>query len=475
MSTVGVRAQRLCSVRQKINPLIAERDALRDRRQKADSQLKSIQLDMLQLSEDKNLKQECDRLKEDNWCMSTKRETADAIRLELDRHQGLLVAAQTEVDRLTQSHAETSHEKDVLSYELQQQREQFAKLKQSLQSVQFNAEHQAKRLASEKNSPCSHPHSVMDVGSNRRIYRTLREEKKWTEQWNSQLESKLKQLLQCKQLNEKCAHSGELLYRKQIAFDKITKRYNALESDFEVMLLEKEVIHELKGSLELAQSQYIKLPEARRATLEHSNAQLNSHMEGTLAELSSLDDLLLKINMTRVGLSRADRNGQLNEELPRAMGSPQSQTDDFINLQKQLDERKKELLLLREQEQEALRTVATLSEEKTRLQLRLVQIEQKWGAVKQNLATSYSQLQLNINLLIAERDALRDRLQKADSQLKSIQLDMLQLSEDKNFKQECDRLKEDNWRMSTKWETADALRLELDRHQGLLVAARTIR
>ncbi|XP_022231335.2 paramyosin-like [Drosophila obscura] len=314
----------------------------------------------------------------------------------------------------------------------------------------------------------------------------LSEKKKWAEQCNTQLESKLQQtLIQCKQLDEKCAHSGELLDMKQIDFDRITKRYNALESDFEAMVLKKEVqIHQLKGSLELAQNrcqqlepenvrqqQYIQQLEARRATLEHGNAQLNSHMEETLAELSSLDDLLLKNNMSRVGLSRADRIGKLNEELPRAMGSPQSLTDD---LQKLLEERNKELLLLREQEQEALRTVTTLSKEKTRLQLRLVQMEKELGAVKQNLATTYSQLEQKINPLIAERDALRNRRQKADSQLKSIQLDMLQLSEEnKHLKQECDRLKEDNWRMSTKRETADALRLELDRHQGLLVAAQT--
>ncbi|XP_041452118.1 paramyosin-like [Drosophila obscura] len=291
----------------------------------------------------------------------------------------------------------------------------------------------------------------------------LSEKKKWAEQCNTQLESKLQQtLIQCKQLDEKCAHSGELLDMKQIDFDRITKRYNALESDFEAMVLKKEVqIHQLKGSLELAQN--------RCQQLEPEN--LNSHMEETLAELSSLDDLLLKNNMSRVGLSRADRIGKLNEELPRAMGSPQSLTDD---LQKLLEERNKELLLLREQEQEALRTVTTLSKEKTRLQLRLVQMEKELGAVKQNLATTYSQLEQKINPLIAERDALRNRRQKADSQLKSIQLDMLQLSEEnKHLKQECDRLKEDNWRMSTKRETADALRLELDRHQGLLVAAQT--
>ncbi|XP_041450420.1 trichohyalin-like [Drosophila obscura] len=87
--------------------------------------------------------------------LSTKRETADALRLELDRHQDLLVAAQTEVDRLTILHAETSLEKDVLSYELQEQREQFAKLEQRLQSVQFNAEQQAKKQAKCEPENCS--------------------------------------------------------------------------------------------------------------------------------------------------------------------------------------------------------------------------------------------------------------------------------------------------------------------------------
>ncbi|XP_041451638.1 putative leucine-rich repeat-containing protein DDB_G0290503 [Drosophila obscura] len=367
---------------------------------------------------------------------------------------------QAQIHKLKKMLKSKSHEQDNMA-------QQAAETRKKLEEEQTRADSMEQQLQ----RACEEKQQSKDLLADTQVIRRslesrldkLREKKKWAEQCNTQLESKLQQtLIQCKQLDEKCAHSGELLDMKQIDFDRITKRYNALESDFEAMVLEKEVqIHELKGSLELAQN--------RCQQLEPEN--LNSHMEETLAELNSLDDLLLKNNMSRLGLSRADRSGQLNEELPRAVGSPQSLTDD---LQKQLEERNKELLLLREQEQEALRTVATLSDEKTRLQLRLVHMEKEWGAVKQNLATTYSQLQQKINPLIAERDALRDRRQKADSQLKSIQLDMLQLSEDnKHLKQECDRLKEDNWRMSTKRETADALRLELDRHQGLLVAAQT--
>ncbi|XP_022233416.2 GRIP and coiled-coil domain-containing protein 2-like [Drosophila obscura] len=233
----------------------------------------------------------------------------------------------------------------------------------------------------------------------------LREEKRWAEQCNTQLE---------------------------IDLDKIKKRYNALESDFEAMVLEKELkIHSLElaqircQQLEpenVSQQQYITQLEARQSTLENTNAQLNRHLNDIVAEMSSFKDILLKNNKSRVGFFCRDNT---------------------VTLKKQLEGRDKEMHLLIEQEHETLNTVATLYEEKTRLQLRIVKMEKELGAVKQNLAKTYSQLQQKINPLIAERDALRNRRQKADSQLKSIQLDMLQLSEEnKHLKQECDRLKE---------------------------------
>ncbi|XP_041448444.1 putative leucine-rich repeat-containing protein DDB_G0290503 [Drosophila obscura] len=218
----------------------------------------------------------------------------------------------------------------------------------------------------------------------------LREEKKWAEQCNTQL---------------------------KIDLDKIKKRYNALESDFEAMVLEKELkIHELKDSLKLAQirchqlepenvhqQQYITQLEARQATLEHTNAQLNRHMKEIVAEISSL-----KNNKSRVGLICQD---------------------DFVTLQKKLEERNKELLLLIEHEHETLNTVATLYEEKTRLQLRLVQMEQKWGAVKQYLAKSYLQLQQNIHPFISKRDALRLELDRHKGLLVAAQTEVNRLTQ----------------------------------------------
>ncbi|XP_041448452.1 uncharacterized protein LOC121404008 [Drosophila obscura] len=169
----------------------------------------------------------------------------------------------------------------------------------------------------------------------------LREEKRWAEQCNTQL---------------------------KIDLDKIKKRYNALESDFEAMVLEKELkIH----SLELAQircqqlepenvrqQQYITQLEARQATLENTNAQLNRHLNDIVAEMSSLKDILLKNNKSRVGFFCRDNT---------------------VTLKNQLEGRDKEMHLLIEQEHETLNTVATLYEEKTRLQLRIVQMEKKWG------------------------------------------------------------------------------------------------
>ncbi|XP_041451351.1 uncharacterized protein LOC111081913 [Drosophila obscura] len=170
----------------------------------------------------------------------------------------------------------------------------------------------------------------------------LREEKRWAEQCNTQL---------------------------KIDLDKIKKRYNALESDFEAMVLEKELkIHSLElaqircQQLEpenVSQQQYITQLEARQSTLENTNAQLNRHLNDIVAEMSSFKDILLKNNKSRVGFFCRD---------------------DTVTLKKQLEGRDKEMHLLIEQEHETLNTVATLYEEKTRLQLRIVKMEKKWGA-----------------------------------------------------------------------------------------------
>ncbi|XP_041448455.1 uncharacterized protein LOC111081211 [Drosophila obscura] len=219
----------------------------------------------------------------------------------------------------------------------------------------------------------------------------LREEKRWAEQCNTQL---------------------------KIDLDKIKKRYNALESDFEAMVLEKELkVH----SLELAQircqqlepenvrqQQYITQLEARQATLENTNAQLNRHLNDIVAEMSSLKDILLKNNKSRVGFFCRDNT---------------------VTLKNQLEGRDKEMHLLIEQEHETLNTVATLYEEKTRLQLRIVQMEKKWGAEKQYLSKSYLQLQQNIHPFIAKQYALRLELDRHKGLLVAAQTEVDRLTQ----------------------------------------------
>ncbi|XP_041449413.1 centrosomal protein of 290 kDa-like [Drosophila obscura] len=185
--------------------------------------------------------------------------------------------------------------------------------------------------------------------------------------------------------------------------------------------------------------------------------------------------------------------------------------DNIVTLKKQLEERDKEMHLLIEQEHETLNTVATLYEEKTRLQLRIVQMEKKWGAEKQYLSKSYLQLQQNIHPFIAKQDALRLELDRHKGLLVAAQTEQLEerdkemhllieqehetLNTVATLYEEKTRLQLRIVQMEKKWGAEkqylsksylqlqqnihpfiakqDALRLELDRHKGLLVAAQT--
>ncbi|SPP78765.1 blast:Polyamine-modulated factor 1-binding protein 1 [Drosophila guanche] len=140
-------------VEEQIQPLVDEWNALKEQRQKSDKSLKRVQLELGQVKADKeHLKAELEQLKQENWRLATKRDSSDALRLELQRIRELLEQARAEVERLSKLQADTVRDKDILSYELGRQREECAALKSSLRLAEKNSEQLIERLRGQRRS-----------------------------------------------------------------------------------------------------------------------------------------------------------------------------------------------------------------------------------------------------------------------------------------------------------------------------------
>ncbi|XP_002137823.3 protein Hook homolog 1-like isoform X1 [Drosophila pseudoobscura] len=307
----------------------------------------------------------------------------------------------------------------------------------------------------------------------------LREDKRRLEQSCGQLQKNIAELkehhrAQCQKLD-----------RKHTEFEAITKRYKALESDFEAMLLQKDVkINELKGSLNMDQSrcsqlesekihqqQYAMELEAKIASFEHTVGVLTKHFEWAQAGLHSIDALLLK-NQTPQGVTACLSHDDRMARLHRALANPKETTDEIIKLQELLKERDRDLHLLRTKDSQSLGKLTALSEEKTRQYSRISCLQKELSEL-QKKATNFSQLQQQIQPLIAERDALRELNEKSGNRIKGIQAEVLRLNQDNGtLRQKCDRLMEDNWKLTTKRDKSDELRLEMDRNRDLLAQAK---
>ncbi|SPP79653.1 ankycorbin-like [Drosophila guanche] len=243
-----------------------------------------------------------------------------------------------------------------------------------------------------------------------------------------------------KQLEGELQRLKDQLDGKQREFEKMTKRYNALESAFEATLLKKNArICELKGSLDLAQDRCdeveqenereledIKQLKTKILTMEHANEMLMTHFEAARLELSSINDLLLLNENQQL----PDRH--LSQQvMQRSLESLQAMTEYFEPLQQQLlEERNKELGKL-----------TVLKEDKSRLAQRLANM-QKELALK---ASNYATLEEQIQPLIDERDALREQLQKSDKSRKRVQLELQR--EQENSERLIERLHRENHRL----------------------------
>ncbi|XP_033241754.1 protein Hook homolog 1-like isoform X2 [Drosophila pseudoobscura] len=144
LSELQKKATNYSQLQQQIHPLIAERDALRERNEKSGNHIKGIQAEVLKLNQDNgNLRQKCYRLILDKWKLTVKRAKSNELRLDMDRKRDLLVQAKLKLDRLSKLHAETSRENECF-------REQYANLKRNMQSDKINSEQLVNVLKIEK-------------------------------------------------------------------------------------------------------------------------------------------------------------------------------------------------------------------------------------------------------------------------------------------------------------------------------------
>ncbi|KAH8255052.1 hypothetical protein KR032_012340 [Drosophila birchii] len=314
---------------------------------------------------------------------------------------------------------------------------------------------------------------------------------------------------QCELLQQQLSQLTDQLDRKKIDLEQMHSRYNALQSGHETMLADKaSKINELSQALNVAQMRCNQVnsrvdleaeiqrqqrcivdQKARIMELEQTIAVLNERVNGTTAELDLMDTLLQQHQadesptgkLSQVGGSRligstplnpVDRVNHIKEELYRALGNLKSKREEVRRLEKQLEERNQELRLHRDQENKSLVQLATLKEEKMRLDNKVKAMQHELEE-QQHRSQQDSKVQSQLEELMMERDSLKKERQQVDEHLKNLENGMDQLKQQyESLQRNNEELTKDNIQLKTRT-TADDIRLELERHKILLKDAQS--
>ncbi|KAM7363354.1 chromosome segregation ATPase asterless [Cochliomyia hominivorax] len=131
-------------------------------RKKLDAQLKNLEIDLEELKQEhESLKLNNEQILKENLGLK-QRQTADNIRLELEKHKFLLKDSQAECDRLKNLYVEISNAKEALAYEmdkllktdkakeLQEEKEKVANLQRALKLAEVKCSELSKILEKEK-------------------------------------------------------------------------------------------------------------------------------------------------------------------------------------------------------------------------------------------------------------------------------------------------------------------------------------
>ncbi|KAI8045615.1 trichohyalin [Drosophila gunungcola] len=309
---------------------------------------------------------------------------------------------------------------------------------------------------------------------------------------------------QCDLFNQQLSQLRDQLERKKNELEQMTSRFNALQSGHESMLLDKAAkINELSQALDVAQErcnqinsrpgleaenqrqqQCIGDLKARIASLEQVIASLNTRVHETTAELDLMDSLLQqhhadespKGKLSQVGGSRLvgstplnplDRVSHIKQELFRALANLKSKREEVRRLEKHLDERNQELRVLRDQENQSLVELATIKEDKMRLENKVKAMQQELEE-QQHKSQQEADLRTQLDAMETERDSLKEKQKRVEEELRTVETDLEQLRQQhESLQRNYEQLTQDNRQLRTR-ATADNLRLDLERHKILL-------
>lgn len=230
--------------------------------------------------------------------------------------------------------------------------------------------------------------------------------------------------------------------------------------------------------------------------MEKTINSLKERLEMTTAELDSMDSVLLQHNQEDtprrlsqtqgrvVGstpLNPLDRMGNLKEELYRALANIKSKREEIRKMQQTLEDKQLEIKQLKLEENKSLVQISTLKEDNIKLQNKLRVLEEEFE--------HHAQTQQDDNRLQTELEDLKSQLseekhktelleqykleqecerKKLDAQLKNLEIDLEELKQEhESLKMNYEQIFNENLVLKQR-QTADNIRLELEKHKFLL-------
>lgn len=325
-------------------------------------------------------------------------------------------------------------------------------------------------------------------------------------------------------LQQQIQQTANKLDKKSSELEALSTRYHTLQQNHEMMLCDKaSKINDLSQALDQAQKrcedllsrpdyfqENVRLQKLVASLqeqikgMEKTIHSLTERLEVTTAELDLMDSVLHQHNMEDtprrlsqtqgrvVGstpLNPVDRVGNLKDELYRALANVKAKREEVKRLQQLVEDKQNEIRSLKQEENECLVQISTLKEENIRLENKLKILEEEYVSLKTSHANNHTQEDNQLQTIKKELEEMRSQYvllkqkntsldqekqqqeserKQLDFQVKNLEIDLEELKQEHeslkiNYEQtqrEILDLKQRN--------TADNLRLELEKHKFLL-------
>lgn len=325
-------------------------------------------------------------------------------------------------------------------------------------------------------------------------------------------------------LQQQIQQTANKLDKKSSELEALSTRYHTLQQNHEKMLCDKaSKINDLSQALDQAQKrcedllsrpdyfqENVRLQKLVASLqeqikgMEKTIHSLTERLEVTTAELDLMDSVLHQHNMEDtphrlsqtqgrvVGstpLNPVDRVGNLKDELYRALANVKAKREEVKRLQQLVEDKQNEIRSLKQEENECLVQISTLKEENIRLENKLKILEEEYVSLKTSHANNHTQEDNQLQTIKKELEEMRSQYvllkqkntsldqekQQQESERKQLDFQVKNLEIDlEELKQEHESLKI-NYEQTQKEildlkqrNTADNIRLELEKHKFLL-------